>query len=133
MLMIFTMIFVSTIMNYPWNLQSCGGIGFNSTVGNSTGNNLIGAIPACDVALLSWWPGYLLIMLYVALYIRRSHEPGRTKFVYMAFVGMMVSWLMVMFQLFIPPLSGPSIYVIPTAATGAFFLIYIWVNMTHSG
>jgi hypothetical protein len=71
-------------------------------------------------------------MLYVALYIYWSKEPGKDKFILITFFGMLASWLYLMFGLFVLS-ATPTLpdFVTPTACTGLFILTFAWCRATQ--
>lgn len=110
-------------MTLPWNVT------VNAT--NSTGGNLVGSIPHSIIWNLPWWPAYITIIFYIALLILFSKEPGKDKLVLITFLGMIFSWLMLMFGMFVMHYNMQILdYGVPTACTGLFIVTFGIVKST---
>jgi hypothetical protein len=101
----------------PWNV-TC-------STANSTGGNLVGCIPNVIIWNLPWWPAYILLIFYIALLIQFREDDTKGKYVLVTFLGMIMSWLMLMFSLFVTAgkLGIPD-YTVPTVATSLFIATF---------
>jgi ABC-type multidrug transport system permease subunit len=106
-----------SITNYPWNLTPLMN---NSANASAT---LPGALTHTIASNLPWWFPGLTVVFAIALWIMFSNDPGKEKFLYIAFLSMIFSWLLRMFTLVSTT--------IPTMWTGLFIAVTVWYLITR--
>ena len=112
-------------VNSPWNVS----ISVNST-SNTVGSGALGYIPTSVFHNITFYAAFSLLDLGIALYVWQRNDQGKDKFLFIAFVMMIFSWIYMMFGAW-GPQTDPNSFYYPTFFSALYIITLIWVRSTR--
>ena len=95
---------------------------FSNWTGINASNSTAGSMVTNIVQNIPWAFTWLLVVFYIVIYIYMADEPGRKKYIYITFMGLLASIMMNLFSL-VPATTT-------LGAAGLFIVTFIFVMAT---